>query len=547
MNKRSVSICLLRRRVKVPGKRDILGLWNQKNTPHKAFQVNQTVARRLAKRKRRIARRLGRARHRTDTGWPDLPDGKVTYEVPDRVNAVAHGGLGAVHQVVQNLDLPRRIDDNVHVLKAHRPYHESDHVLNLAYNVFCGGRTLEDIELRRNDEAHLDGLGVEAIPDPTTAGDFCRRFGTADIEALQDAINEARVEVWRKQEPAFFDKRARIDVDGSIVPTTGECKEGMALSYKGIWGYHPLLVSPANTREPLFLANRAGNVVSHAGAASYLDRAIDLVRRAGFTDVVLRGDTDFSQTKFLDGWNARGVKFVFGYDARKNLKTRAAGLSDDLAELTRRAKRAFVPVDEQRAKPIRHKEEWVRQKGYTNIILESGDMAEFDYEPVACAETYRMVVLRKNLTIEGGNRPAPVQDIRYFFYITNDRDLSTQEVIYESNGRCNQENLIEQLKNGVRALHAPTNTLLSNWAYSVMTALAWSLKAWMALSLPVSRRWRATHEAQRRAWLHMDFRTFLNAVILVPAQVLQSGRRRIWRLLTWRPQLPVLFRLLSAL
>lgn len=515
------------------------------NSPIEAFQVNQTVARRLAKRKRRIARKLRRARHRTDTGWPDLPDGKVTYEVSDRVNAVGHGGLGAVHQLVQRLDLPRRIDDNVHVLKVHRPYHESDHVMNLAYNVFCGGRTLEDIELRRNDDAHLRALGVEAIPDPTTAGDFCRRFGEADIEALQDAINEVRAEVWRAQPPSFLEERARIDVDGSLVPTTGECKEGMALAYKGVWGYHALVVSLANTDEPLFIANRAGNRPSHEGAPAYLDRAIELVRSAGFTDVLLRGDTDFSQTKFLDGWDADGVKFVFGYDAAPNLKNQAAGLSD-FRELNRLAERAFVPVDQQRKKPIRHKEEWVRSKGYKNIILKSEDMAEFEYRPSACAKTYRMVVLRKNLSIERGET-ALMDDVRYFFFITNDRELSTREVIYESNDRCRQENLIEQLKNGVRALHAPTNTLLSNWAYMVMTALAWSLKAWMALSLPVDPRWKVKHVAERRAWLRMSFRSFLNAVILVPAQVLESGRRRIWRLLSWRPQLPALFRLLDAL
>lgn len=516
------------------------------NIHAKAFQVNQTVARRLAKRKRRIYRRLGLARHRVDKGWPDLPRGKVCYEVSDRVRAVGHGGLGAVLRLVAQLHLAQRIDDNVHVLKVHRPYHESDHVLNLVYNVFCGGRTLEDIELRRNDEAHLDALGVQAIPDPTTAGDFCRRFGEADIDALQNAINTVRTDVWRSQGPTFTRERARIDVDGSLVPTTGECKEGMALSYNGIWGYHPLLVSFSNTREPLFLVNRSGNVGSHTGAAAYLDRAIDLVRDAGFSEVLLRGDTDFSQTKYLDGWNAQGVKFVFGYDAMPNMKKKAAGLSDDFSELTRRAKRAFIEVDQQRAKPIRHKEAWVRAKGYKNIVLKSEDMAEFAYRPTACAETYRMVVLRKNLSIERGET-ALLQDVRYFFFITNDWDFATKQVVYESNDRCNQENLIEQLKNGVRALHAPSNTLLSNWAYMVITSLAWSIKAWMALSLPVSPRWRAKHEAQRRTWLHMEFRTFLGAVINVPAQILDSGRRRIWRLLAWRPQLPVLFRLLDAL
>jgi hypothetical protein len=481
-----------------------------------------------------------------DTGRADLPVGKVTYEVSERVRAVGHGGLGAVHQFVQHLGLPQRINERVSVLKAHRPYHESDHVLNLVYNVFCGGRTLQDIELRRNDEAHLDALGVDAIPDPTTAGDFCRRFAEVDIDALHEAINDARLDVWRRQECAFTEQRARIDVDGSLVPTTGECKEGMALSYKGVWGYHPLLVSLANTSEPLFIVNRPGNVVSHHGAAAYLDRAIALVRRGGFREVLLRGDTDFSQTTFLDAWDDDGVKFVFGYDARANLKTLANGLSDDFSELTRRAKGAFVAADQRRQQPIRHKEAWVRAKEYKNIVLKSEDIAEFAYRPKACSTTYRMVVLRKNLSIERGENVL-LDDIRYFFYITNDRKLTTDQVIFESNDRCNQEKLIEQLKNGVRALHAPVNTMLSNWAYMVMISLAWSIKAWMALTVPVAPRWRAKHEAERREWLRMDFRTFCNAIINVPAQILTTGRRRVWRLLAWRPQLPVLFRLLHAL
>lgn len=504
------------------------------------------VSRQLAKKKRQIKRRLAKARQRQDSGQPVLPQTEVSYDLAERAQAMPHGGLAAVHKLALRTGLVRRLDAALELLKVHRPYHESDHVLNIAYNVMCGGQTLEDIELRRNDEVFLDALGVEAIPDPTTAGDFCRRFKESDLAGLMAAINETRLEVWRRQGPEFFARRATIDVDGSLVPTTGECKEGMALSYKGIWGYHPLLVSFANTREPLFIVNRSGNKRSHSGAAAYLDQAVELCRRAGFSDILMRGDTDFSQTAHLDRWDADGRSFVFGFLAAPGLKRRADGKGEDFEELVRRAKRAFVPEDRRRARPPRAKEALVRRKNYKNIRLRSEDIAEFEYSPTACDKTYRMVVLRKNLSVERGETLL-FDDVRYFFYITNDRTLSTAEVVFEANDRCNQENLIGQLKSGVRALHAPVNTLNANWAYMVIASLAWSLKAWMALTIPVTPRWRTKHEAERRTWLHMDFRTFRQAVIDVPVQILHSGRRRVWRLLAWRPQLPVFFRLLDAL
>ena len=377
------------------------------------------------------------------------------------------------------------------------------------------------------------------------AGDFCRRFKAVDIDAMMAAINESRLEVWKRQGPEFAGSTARIDVDGTILPTTGECKEGMSLSYKGIWGYHPLLISLANTAEPLFIVNRSGNRPSYEGAATYLDKAIALCRRGGFEDILLRGDTDFSQTEHLDRWDGDGVRFVFGYDAIKNLKGLADGLAPkEYKRLIRQANRAFEE-GKSRARQPRVKEEVVRRKGYKNIRLRSEDVAEFDYSPGKCKKTYRMVVLRKNLTVERGAQ-ALFDDIRYFFFITNDQKLTPAQIVSESNHRCNQENLIEQLKNGVRALHAPVNTLNANWAYMVMAALSWNIKAWMALTLPITPRWKEKHKAERDAWLRMDFRTFREAVINVPVQIIRSGRRLIWRLLAWRPQLHVLFRLLDA-
>jgi hypothetical protein len=410
----------------------------------------------------------------------------------------------------------------------------------------CGGLVLDDIELRRSDAAFLDALGARTIPDPTTAGDYCRRFQAQDIDRLMDLINDIRVGVWKRQSPAFFEDPARIDGDGSVVGTTGESKEGMDMSYDGVWGYHPLVISLANTGEPLFIINRSGNRPSHEGAAAYYTRAIALARSAGWKDVLLRGDTDFSQTAYLDGWDADGVRFIFGYDASKGMVARANAVEEaEYREFVRRADEA-VEDRKQRAKPPWVKEQIVRERGYHNLCLAREDLAEFEYRPTKAKRTYRIVVLRKTIVEEQGQRCIG-QDYRYFFYITNDRTMTPEQVVGEANSRCNQENLHAQLKGGVHALRAPLNTLNANWAYMVIVALAWSLKAWFALTIPVAPRQRTQHLADRERVLRMEFRSFVQRFILVPAQVIRTGRRLIYRLLGWRPELPIFFRLLDAL
>jgi len=507
--------------------------------------VKKRIRQRLASKKRKIERRLEAALDQ-DGEAPVFRARNIHYDLAERNRAITHGGIGAIHLLAQKVGLVRLINERVEVLKVHRPYHESDHVLNIAYNSLCGGQVLEDIELRRNDEVFLDALGTQSIPDPTTAGDFCRRFNKPTIELLIDAINEARLWVWQQQPRSFTEQTARIDGDGSLVPTTGECKEGMDISYKGVWGYHPLLVSFANTQEPLYLLNRSGNRPSAEGAALLFDKAIKLCRRAGFTDILLRGDTDFSQTTELDRWDDEpGVRFIFGYDVRKNLRTTADQLPEQqYCELVRLAECQFDV--KRRERPENVKERIVHERGYKNIKLKSEDVVEFDYQPSACNRSCRMIALRKNLSVEKGE-VVLFDDIRYFFYITNDRTISAQDVVKEAGQRCNQENLIEQLKNGVRALHAPVNTLNANWAYMVMASLAWSLKAWAALMLPVMGRWRDKHSREKETLLRMEFRTFRAAFIDMPAQIVQTGRRLIYRFLSWNPWQHVFFRLVDVL
>jgi hypothetical protein len=289
--------------------------------------VKKSYLKILRNRKRRIRRRLDPERRWSDQAEPIMKASNIHYEMAEKARAVNCGGIGAIHLMVNKLGLRQEIDSRLHLLKKHLPYHESDHVLNLTYNALLEGMRLEDIELRRNDEAFLDGLGAQRIPDPTTSGDFTRRFEEADILNLMEITNTVRQRVWRQQ-PRGFLKEAFIDTDGTIAPTFGQCKAGMALSYKGIWGYAPLVVSLANTNEVLYLVNRPGNVVSHEGCVSWIDRAIKLVGpHAG--EITLRGDTDFTLTAELDRWDGQGVKFIFGMDAHPKVVNLAEALPEE--------------------------------------------------------------------------------------------------------------------------------------------------------------------------------------------------------------------------
>ena len=505
--------------------------------------MSQSKARREAGSKQRIRRRL-RRRNYPDQPRPMFTSSNIQYDWSDRIRGLAAGGIWAIHLMARRIGLIEAIDRSLTVLKVHVPYHESDHVLNIAYNSLLGGTCLEDIELRRNDEVYLNALGAVSIPDPTTAGDFCRRFGLEDLEILQEVINRKRLEVWRRQPNSFFEE-AIVEADGTMAPTTGECKEGMEISHDGVWGYHPLVVSLANTAEPLYLVNRSGNRPSHEGAAARFDQALALCREAGFRRILFRGDTDFSQTTYLDGWNSRGVRFIFGMDASPVL----TGLADALPtwrwrRLEREAR--YRLLTRPRLRPARVKEEIVREREFENIRLLSEDVAYFPYQPSACAQAYRMVVVRKNLTVEKGDLTL-FDDVRYFFYITNDWQATPDELVFLANDRCDQENLIAQLKTGVKALRMPVDNLESNWAYMIMASLAWTLKAWFALLLPESGRWKTKYREEKHRLLRMEFRGFVNLLIQTPVQVIRAGRRVIFRLLSWNPWQHVLLRAVDHL
>lgn len=488
----------------------------------------------LAARKRSLYKRLGPKGYPDSVG-PVIGGANISYEMSWRSRGIAFGGIGVIDAMVRRLGLCREIDGALQLFKRRQPYWESDHVLNIAYNALLGGRRLEDIELRRQDEGFLDALGAARLPDPTTAGDFTRRFDEDSIVELMEAVNRTRTKVWRHkaraQKKQCLMERAYVDSDGTIAETFGQCKGGMGLSYKGIWGYSPLIVSLANTKEVLYLVNRPGNAVSQEDWGGWADRAIDLLK--GHAEkICLRGDTAFSSTEHFDRWSEKAIEFIFGYKAYPNMVEKAENLRKNAWRKLDRPPKYEVST-RGRARSVRHRENFVKEKGYKNLQLRAEHVAEFDYRPARyCSRSYRVVVVRKNISVEKGEA-ALIDEVRYFFYITNREDLKSEEVVFLANGRCDQENVIEQLKNGIGAMRMPVNDLTSNWAYMVMSALAWNMKAWMGLMMPEKRRGEEV--------LKMECRTFLNKLIMVPAQIVRTGRRVVYRLLGYNDWLIDLF------
>lgn len=495
--------------------------------------MKKNISKKLAKRKRKISNRLEK-RNWEDQPRPMMTGSNIHYDVDGRHQAISNGGIGNIHQLAMRTGLINEIDNRIKLLKRHLPYHESDHILNIAYNYLAGGSRLQDIELLRNDEAWLNALGAEIIPDPTTAGDFLRRFDQDDIIEFMEVKNAVRSKIWRQQ-PTSFHNEAIINVDGTISPTYGEHKEGMDFSYNGQWGYHPLVISLHNTREALYTINRPGNAPSHLDSAKWIDKSLDLVCDH-FKKVQLRGDTDFSLTEHFDKWDER-CTFIFGVDAMPNLVKIANEIDEaDWQVLPKKPK--YLVKTRKRRRSANVKQQVVKRRKFKKIQTESEHFCHFTYRPVKCEKTYRMIVLRKQLNVIKGNLNL-FDDVRYFFYITNDWKRSTADMIQFYRNRADHENDIEQLKNGVKALAPASDSLQSNWALMAIASMAWDLKAWFGLLLP--------YRPLGLSIVRMEFKRFLNTFIRIPCLIIRTGRRIYYRLVGYNDKVQHVIRFSEAI
>lgn len=450
----------------------------------------------------------------------------LNFELSDKVSATAYGGVGFINTIVNSIGMQKYIDDNLKIFKVHNPYFESDHILNICYNIICGGSCIEDIERLRNDIAFLDSLGAKRIPDPTTAGDFLRRFEDKDIIQLMEIQNKLNQIVWNaKVKKKTTD--AILDIDDTIQMTYGEKKEGIALSYNGKWGFAPLIITEANTGTHLYVINRSGNKKFSTKVSDWLDKAIETVKN-NFRNIYIRGDSEFCLTKDFDKWHEQRVFFTFSYDGIENLVNKAVSLPDYIWKRLWRNKKH---VDNGKTN---FKKEFIKEKGYRDLQLKKEYIAEFRYRPVKCNRDYRVIVIKKVIDVMEG-QTFLFEEIRYFFYITNIEHMTPKEIIKHINGRCNHENKLQQLKakDGVHSLKMPTAEFNANWAYMVIGTLAWNIKSWLGLFMK--------SKPKSEKVIRMEMKTFQNYLINIPCQIITGGRYITYRFLNYTSWLDELF------
>lgn len=440
-------------------------------------------------------------------------------EVDQRADTTAYGGLALAHGLATALGVAEAIDGHVGVLKLHMPYHESDHLLVQAYNLFVGGTCLQDIQNLQDAEAVKRLLGAVRLPDPTTAGDFLRRFRARHLGDLQTALDEVRVRAWSCL-PKAKRRQATIDMDSTIKPVYGECKQGADFTYNRKYGYHPLLVTLAETGECLRLINRPGNVASEAGIGREIATVLPLVGEH-FERVYLRGDSKFCRRDLVKMADARGACFAF-------VKEQSPNLSKIVESLPKTAwtpfhghleKRHVSKTGRTRKKRPRRKKRIAKQRGYRNLRTVREWVAETCYRLTNTEVDCRLVVKRKRLEVRD-RQGQLFTEYRYQYVLSNipASEMGAAEVVRFAYKRCHQENAIEQLKNGLGGLRMPTGELLANGVFMLAAQIAWNLRAWLSLlALP-------------EATLRWEWKWFRHAFVHVGARVVEHAGRVVVRL-----------------
>jgi hypothetical protein len=422
-----------------------------------------------------------------------------------------YGGLALAASLVRSLGIARDLDRELSLLASHRPFHESDHVLTHVYNLYAGGTCIEDIADLQTSEPVRRMLGAERIPDPTTAGDFLRRFDADALKALDQVIDRAQEKVWKRRYGKRKAERAIVDLDSCVRPVYGDQKEGTDFTYKGSFGYHPLVISLAGTLECLRLVNRSGNTASADGSESHLRGLFPMLGRH-FKQVIVRGDSAFCKQAIFDACDEAGHSFAMVSAQQQNFASLFEALPGEAWKPYRQREPSEDGPRKRRKRGPHRRRERARSRNKRDLQLKKQWIAEVPYRPERSDRTYRLIARYQE--IEEHEQGHLFRLTRFRYVLSNlPPSMSAEGVMDLTYQRCDQENLIEQLQNGVAGMRMPTGGMLSNAAFGTCARLAHNLKPWLAqLALPL--------EAMRWEW-----KRFRRAFVYCAARVVHTARQ----------------------
>lgn len=461
--------------------------------------------------------------------WPET-EGRVMrhpllhLESDPRGEMTHYGGLVLAQQFVRRFRVAKRLDSALRLFKRHAPYHESDHVLALAYTLYADGTCLEDQSALQGSEAVRRLVGACRIPDPTTAGDFLRRFRTVhDVEQLSGVIDEVQEAVWSKLARRVRRRRKKeefvlVDLDGHIKPLYGAQKEGADFSYDGRWSYQPLVVTLGGSGECLKVVNQPGSSRSSDAAAKAVREVLPRVKRH-FLNAVVRGDTDFDRSDIFKAVMAKKAYFAIG----GRLYSKRAALVEAISQ---ESWKPFVPRSsrEKRSGPSRqvrtanYRRNKAGDRRYRTLRTVKQWVSEIAYQPHGLDSACRMIV-RRILVEERDGQGALFEHFRYRLVLTNlPRSYTPWQVVDLTYQRCDQENVIEQFGTGIAGWRMPVAEFMGNSAWLEIARLAWNLGKWIAqIALPSDVvRW--------------EWKRFRRHFVYIAAKVLKEGRSLVVRL-----------------
>lgn len=465
--------------------------------------------------------------------WPDVQGRvlrmpKLHAELDERAPWTPYGGLALFAESCRRLRVAESLDDHVEVLKVHLPYHESDHILAQAASLYVGGTCIEDMMYLQKDEAVLRMLGACRTPDPTTAGDFLRRFdehaNPGSLQGLREAVDEIQERAWRriaKKQDGRRRKRsvAIVDLDGHVKELCGVQFEGADFSRDGRWSFNVLVASLRGTGECLAVRLRSGNTRSSEDAAELLHELLPRLLRH-FDEVLVAGDSDFDRRDIRQACALPGVYFAFVGRETTNRPGMAENIPSWRPFRTRTARQRARARQRKgyrsRARKANRRKQRAWQRGYRDKKLVTQLVGETTFTPPGDQKPLRLIVRKQLIDTSDKNQGRLFLEYRYRYVVTNlPRSWSVEDVIDETYMRCDQENVIEQLGSGLPMWRMPVKEFMGNQAWLEIARLAWNLRSWIAqLALP--------EETVRWEW-----KRFRKAFVHVAAQVIKRSRQ-VW-------------------